>query len=155
MKRVTLIATAMVMAVLMTLTVRVAAQDFNPLEKTFLTFSAPVEMPGITLPAGTYMFKLADTPSRNVVQVFNSDGTKILGQWLFVQAERPDVSGETVVTFRETRAGATPAVQYWYYPNEKIGKEFIYPKEQAARIAARTRRKGRRESSACELFQGS
>jgi len=138
MKRVISIATAMVMAVLLMLTISLTAQDFNPLEKTYLTFSAPVELPGVTLPAGTYMFKLADTPGRNVVQVMNNDGTEILGQWLFVQAERPDVSGETVVTFRETTAGATPAVQYWYYPGEKIGKEFLYPKDQAARIAART-----------------
>jgi hypothetical protein len=138
MKRVISIATAMVMAVLVMLTISVTAQDFNPLEKTFLTFSAPVELPGVTLPAGTYMFKLADTPGRNVVQVMSADGKDILGQWLFVQAERPDVSGETVVTFRETTAGATPAVQYWYYPGEKIGKEFIYPKEQGAKIAART-----------------
>lgn len=138
MKRVISIATASVMAALLALTISVSAQDFNPLEKTYLTFSGPVEMPGVTLPAGTYMFRLADTPSRNVVQVLTQDGTDILGQWLFVQAERPDVSGETVVTFRETTAGATPAVQYWYYPGEKIGKEFIYPREQAARIAART-----------------
>jgi hypothetical protein len=31
-----------------------------------------------------------------------------------------------------------PAVQFWYYPGEKIGKEFIYPKDQALRIAQRT-----------------
>ena len=138
MKRVISIATASVMAMLLAMTTSVAAQDFNPLEKIFLTFSAPVELPGVTLPAGTYIFRLADTPGRNVVQVMKGDGSDILGQWLFVQAERPDVSGETVVTFRETTAGATPAVQYWYYPGEKIGKKFIYPKEQVARIAART-----------------
>src|SRR5690242_14214067 len=31
-----------------------------------------------------------------------------------------------------------PAVQYWYYPGERIGKEFIYPKDQAQKIANRT-----------------
>ena len=92
----------------------------------------------MTLPAGTYMFKLADTPSRNVVQVLSQDEKEILGQWLFVQAERTDVTGETVIIFKETREGTTPAVQYWYYPGEKIGKEFIYPKDQATRSAART-----------------
>ena len=43
-----------------------------------------------------------------------------------------------MVTFKETREGATPAIQYWYYPGEKIGKEFVYPREQAQQIAART-----------------
>lgn len=138
MRRVKMIATACVAAATVALGISATAQDLNPLEKTYLTFSGPVEMPGVTLQAGTYVFKLADTPGRNVVQVFSQDEKDVMGQWLFVQHERPDVTGETVVTFRETREGATPAVQYWYYPGEKIGKEFIYPKDQAERIAART-----------------
>ena len=140
MKRLTAIATATAAAVLLlALTIGVGAQDLNPLEKTYLTFSGPVELPGMTLQAGTYTFKLADTPSRNVVQVMSQDEKQVLGQFLFVQATRPDASGETVVTFRETAgASTTPAVHYWYYPNERIGKEFVYPKDQAARIAART-----------------
>jgi len=138
MKRVTAIAAALFVAALMALTINVSAQDFNPLEKTYLTFSAPVELPGMNLPAGTYTFKLADTPSRNVVQVLSQDEKKIHGQFLFVQAQRRDASGDTVVTFRETAEGTTPAVQYWYYPGETIGKEFVYPKDQAVKIAART-----------------
>ena len=138
MKRAITIATASVAAVLLTLTISVSAQDFNTQKRTILTFSAPVEMPGVTLPAGTYVFRIADTPSRNVVQVFDKDEKDIMGQWLYVSAERPQVSGETVVTFKETREGTTPAVQFWYYPGERTGKEFIYPKEQALRIAART-----------------
>ena len=139
MKRMTAIATACFAAVLVALlTMNVAAQDFNPLEKTFLTFSGPVELPGMTLPAGTYTFRLADTPGRNVVQVLNEDGSKTLGQFLFVPSQRRDVSGETVVTFKETAASTPPAVQFWFYPGESIGKEFVYPKDQAAKIAART-----------------
>ena len=136
MKRVMTIATAGVAAVLLTLSV--SAQDFNTQERTFLTFSAPVELPGVTLQAGTYVFKLADSPSRNVIQVFDKDEMNIVGQWVFVPAERRDVTGETVVSFKEKAEGTTPAVQYWYYPGEKIGKEFIYPKDQALKIAART-----------------
>ncbi len=138
MKRVNTFVTACAAAALLTLSIGVGAQDFNSSERSFLTFSGPVEMPGLNLAAGTYVFRLADTPSRNVVQVLNQDESKMLGQWLFVQAQRPEVSGETVVTFKETTPGATPAVQYWYYPVEKIGKQFIYPKDQALRIAART-----------------
>jgi hypothetical protein len=138
MKRVKLIATALALSALAVLTSGVAAQETNTSERTFLTFSGAVEMPGVTLQPGTYVFKLADTPSRNVVQVWDRDEKNMVGHWLFVQAERPQVSGETVVMFKETREGTTPAVQYWYFPGEKIGKEFIYPKDQAQRIAART-----------------
>lgn len=138
MKRVKLIAIALALAVLAVVTGKVTAQETNTQEKTFLTFSAVVEMPGVTLDPGTYVFRLADTPVRNVVQVLDKDEKHIIGQWTFVQAERPRVTDENVVMFKETREGATPAVQFWYFPNEKIGKEFIYPKDQAERIAART-----------------
>ena len=138
MKRVTAIAAVMVAAVLVAFTLNARAQDLNPLEKTYLTFSGPVELPGMTLPAGTYTFKLADTAGRNVVQVLSQDEMTVHGQFLFVQANRTEPTGETVVTFRETAEGATPAVQYWYYPGETIGKELVYPKDQAMRIAART-----------------
>ena len=138
MKRVRLIATALALSALAVLTSGVAAQETNTSERTFLTYSGAVEMPGVTLQPGTYVFKLADTPTRNVVQVWDRDEKNMVGHWLFVQAERPQVSGETVVMFKETREGTTPAVQYWYFPGERIGKEFIYPKDQAQRIAART-----------------
>jgi hypothetical protein len=147
MKRVRLIAIAFTLAILAVVASRVTAQESNVSEKTFLTFSGAVEMPGVTLEPGTYVFKLADTPSRNVVQVWDKDEKNMIGHWTFVQTERSRVTDENVVMFKETREGATPAVQFWYFPNEKIGKEFIYPKDQAERIAARTGVKVRSDES--------
>ena len=49
------------------------ADEWN--KKTTVTFSAPVEIPGVgaqVLPAGTYVFKLLDSQSdRHIVQIFN------------------------------------------------------------------------------------
>ena len=51
------------------------ADEWN--KKTILTFSGPVQIPGATLPAGSYVFKLADIPgNRHVVQVFDKDEKK-------------------------------------------------------------------------------
>lgn len=138
MKRVTAIATATVLALLVALTFNVAAQQPDTRDRTIMTFSSAVELPGMRLEPGTYVFRLADSASRNVIQVLDQDEKNTMGQWLFIPAERAEVTGDTVVTFRETSAAATPAVQYWYYPGEKIGKEFVYPKDQALRIAQRT-----------------
>jgi hypothetical protein len=132
-----LFAAVLALAVVSVLAGRATAQNLNTLERSFLTFSNTVEMPGVTLEPGTYVFKLADTLSRNVIQVWDNDEKHMIGHWTFVQAERPRVTEDTVVMFKETREGATPAVQFWYFPGEKIGKEFIYPKDQAERIAAR------------------
>ena len=41
-------------------------------QKTVVTFSGPVEIPGQVLDGGTYVFKLADSASdRSIVQVFS------------------------------------------------------------------------------------
>jgi hypothetical protein len=101
-----------------------------------VTFSAPVALPGVTLPAGSYMFKLADSQTnRNIVQVFDKDRTKIFATILAIPAQRNKPADETVITFNEAPANAAPAIQYWYYPGETLGQEFAYPKRQAMEIA--------------------
>lgn len=141
MNKITTIAAALSVAVLMTPAASVQAQDFNTQELTYLTFSGPVEMPNLMLPAGTYTFRLADTPGRNVVQVLSKDDNKMLGQFLFIPAQRRDATSETIITFKESAENTRPAIQYWYYPGKTIGKEFLYPREQARLIAARTHSK--------------
>jgi hypothetical protein len=43
-------------------------------KRTTFTFSGPVALPGITLPAGQYLFRLADpSGDRKVVQVLSAD----------------------------------------------------------------------------------
>ena len=138
MKRLTLLTTACAIAVLAVLATQLRAQDTNTLDRTFFTFSTAVELPGVTLEPGEYEFRLADNQRQNVVQVIRRGDMKPMGQFTFAEANRERRTDETVVMFREAREGATPAIQYWYFPSEKIGKEFIYPKDQAERIAART-----------------
>jgi len=103
---------------------------------TYFTFSGPVQIPGHTLAAGTYMFKLADSPSnRHIVQVFSKDGSKIYATILAIPDQRLNASDKPVVMFRETTAGTPSAVRAWFYPGNTIGDEFVYPKQQAVRIA--------------------
>ena len=122
-------------AVLLT-TGMAAGQGVLPDRATVVTISAPVSLPGVVLPAGEYLFRLADTQaSRNVVQIFDKDRTKIFATLIAVSAERNEPSGEAVITFRESPANQPPALRYWYYAGEKAGQEFAYPKSQAIEIA--------------------
>ena len=110
------------------------ADEWN--KKTILTFSGPVQIPGATLPAGTYVFKLADIPgNRHVVQVFDKDEKKIYTTMLAVPNQRAEPSDKPIVLFSERATGSPQAVKVWYYPGETIGNEFVYPKSQAMRIA--------------------
>jgi hypothetical protein len=141
MKRFTSLAAAVFTAAFLAAATSVSAQDSNVDQRTYLTFSGPVQMPGVTLPAGKYTFKLAPTALHNVMQVFDADEKHIIGQWFFVPVERTTeeqarANGKPVVMFREMPEGTTPAVHYFYYPTDLRGKEFIYPKEQAVKIAA-------------------
>jgi hypothetical protein len=113
------------------------ADEWN--KKTILTFSGPVQIPGVTLTAGTYVFKLADLQSnRHVVQVFDKDEKKLYGTILAIPEQKLDPSDKPVVMFAERPAGSPQAVKAWFYPGETIGNEFVYPKDQAMKIARDT-----------------
>ena len=80
--------------------------------KTTVTFSAPVEIPGVhmagwgVLPAGTYVFKILDSQSdRHIVQIFNKEETICYATILAIPNFRLKVTDNTVVTFRERPAG--------------------------------------------------
>ena len=113
------------------------ADEWN--KKTILTFSGPVQIQGATLPTGTYVFKLADIAgNRHVVQVFDKDEKKIFTTMLAIPNERLEPSDKPVILFSERASGSPQAVKVWYYPGDRIGNEFVYPKTQAMRIAKDT-----------------
>lgn len=110
------------------------ADEWN--KKTIMTFSQPVEIPGQILPAGTYTFKLLESPSdRHIVQVFNADGTQLIATILAINDYRLQPTGRTVVKFAEQPGDAPDALKAWFYPGDNFGQEFVYPKQRAAELA--------------------
>jgi len=127
-----------------TVATSVKADDWN--RKTKITFSAPVEIPGVhlkgwgVLPAGTYVFKILDSLSdRHIVQIFNADETTLYATILAIPNYRLKATDKTVVTFRERAAGEPEALRAWFYPGRNWGEEFVYPKEKAVVIAKATK----------------
>ena len=101
-----------------------AADEWD--KRTVLTFSEAVEIPGKVLPAGTYVFQLADSgTSRHVVQVFDQD-RKILAMIFTIPTSRQTSADETRITFDERQAGTPFPIKKWFYPGELGGEEFIY-----------------------------
>jgi len=110
------------------------ANEWN--ELTYLTFTGPVQLPGVALAPGTYMFKHPDVPSgQHIVQVFSEDGKTIYGTFLTIPLNRPSASSEPSVMFQETAKGAPEAVEAWFYPGRVIGDEFIYLDDGSSRAA--------------------
>jgi len=114
-----------------------SAQPRN--KKTTVTFSGPVEIPGVgaqVLPAGTYVFRLLDSMSdRNIVQIFNKDQSHVYATILAIPNYRLKATDKTVMTFAERAAGEPQAIRAWFYPGENWGQEFVYPKWKAVELA--------------------
>src|ERR1700687_5913482 len=94
----------------------VKADDWN--RKTVMTFSGPVEIPGVhlvgwgVLPAGTYVFKILDSSSdRHIVQIFSADEKTVYATILAIPNYRLKVTDKTVITFRERAAGEAGALR--------------------------------------------
>jgi hypothetical protein len=113
------------------------ADEWN--RETTVTFSAPVEVPGVgaqILPAGTYVFILVDSlTNRNIVRIFNEDKTHVYTTILAIPNYRLQVTDETVITFKERPAGQPEALRAWFYPGNRWGQEFVYAKSRAVELA--------------------
>jgi hypothetical protein len=102
---------------------------------TYFTFSGPVQLPGITLPAGTYEFRLVNPEtSGRVMRVSSEDGKT--GKLFFLLRGRDldDAPDDPIVLLRETPAGSAPALHGWVYPGEVTPFEFIYSRRQAQAV---------------------
>ena len=102
------------------------AQTSNRL--TYLTFSGAVGLPGVTLPAGSYAFELADVSgTNNVVLVRNRERSKVYFLGFTNRIARPagmrDASG---VTFGEAAPGQPRPIAVWYPPDTSDGLQFLY-----------------------------
>lgn len=113
--------------------------------KTVITFSGPVEIPGVhlpgwgILPAGTYVFKILDSRSdRHIVQIFSKDELTVYATILAIPNYRLKATDKTVITFRERPAGQPEALRAWFYPGRNWGEEFVYPKAKAIELAKAT-----------------
>jgi hypothetical protein len=116
---------------------RAKADEWN--RKTRVSFSAPVEVPGVgaqVLPAGTYVFKIVDSASdRHIVQIFNESEDHVYTTILAIPNYRLKTTDKTVMTFKERAEGQPEAIRAWFYPGRQWGEEFVYPKSRAIELA--------------------
>jgi hypothetical protein len=122
-------------AIASVLFLEVAARADEMDQSIKITFSQAIEIPGQVLPAGTYLFKLADPNNLDVVRIFNSEGTRLYATLQTITAERRMPSGHTVVTLAEQPDGRPETLLQWFYPGSTSGHELVYPKQEEQQIA--------------------
>jgi hypothetical protein len=97
-------------------------------KETVVTFSAPVQVSDKMLPAGTYVFKLADSlASRDIVEIFSSDRQHLITTFLATATTRLKPADSAIVTL-EHEAADKPAVKSWFYPGDMDGRDFPHSK---------------------------
>ena len=96
-----------------------------------MNFSGPVQVPGMTLPSGSYLFRFPSGSVR-VIQVLKADRSNEYAMFHTINvtdATRGRADDAHRVTFREpAAAGAPPALREWFVPGRADGWEFVYSK---------------------------
>lgn len=105
-----------------------ATFNLNNRRTTYLTFNGAVQLPGVSLPAGTYTFELALPDSTwDLVRVSSRDGKHVYLTAFTRVIERPrEMPPNQYITFGEGPANAPPPIQAWFPPDERTGRQFIY-----------------------------
>ena len=102
-----------------------AEASSNGSDTTHMTFEHPVRIPGVTLPAGRYVFQLDD--SRDFVRIFTEDYSKEFGPYLVNTRRRIPSTTKRVVMFdRSLEAGGVPTIRAWWSGYREQGHEFVY-----------------------------
>jgi hypothetical protein len=132
MKRLTIVVEQIVICVAILLLVvgANAASTF----RTRVKFSEPVRVPGATLAAGTtYFFQSPETKNRTLVRVTDENG-KFVVQFKGIP-ERSPKRDHDIITFGAKGCKPT-SIKIWFHPHADAGVRFVYPKDEAAEIAA-------------------
>jgi len=104
--------------------------------KTTMTINTAWELPGATLPAGTYVFRLLNagpggSATRTVLLVFSKDEMEVLAIAMGLTAYRTNTDAP-IFHFYEVARGAPERLHTWYYPTFGSGIEFVYPDRAGA-----------------------
>jgi len=105
-------------------------------ETTNVTFSAPVEIPGKVLPAGSYILeRVDDNDMRDTVRIFNADHSVLYATLETVPVDRMNTMGDPSITLAEQGSGNPDALVRWFYSGSLTGHEFVYPKAEEKELA--------------------
>jgi hypothetical protein len=136
MKRISFFAIGAPVALLLLATAPKIFSDEHD-QKTDVTITEPIQVPGAVLQPGTYMFILLNSADdRHIVEVKSQDGKHLYSLSFATAARRVNPNDKVTLMFYETPQGTPPAVRQWFWPGQLEGQEFLYSPQQAAQINA-------------------
>jgi hypothetical protein len=120
--------TVSAIAILGLLATSSAGAVFNSRRTTRVTFSGAIQLPGVSLPAGTYTFEVpAPDFCWEIVRVSSRDGRRVYFTGFTRPLARPTgLSGDKNIIFGESPAGGPTPIKAWFPQDERTGRQFIY-----------------------------
>jgi len=104
------------------------------------TFSAPVEIPGQALPAGTYIFEALDPENfPDIIQIYNADHTALIAMVQTIPVDRLQVSGDPTITLAQQGDGGPEVLVNWFYGDRLTGHMFVYGRQEESKLAQNKR----------------
>jgi len=122
------------------------AQGFE--ERMTVTFSAPVEVPGEVLPAGTYVFEVLQ--QGGLTRIVSPDELHVYATLITVPEEKKEPAGDGTVILKKNNEGGPERVDAWFLPGESVGCEFVYTKESHKTLGAVVDSSGKKVGHATE-----
>lgn len=105
-------------------------------KNTVLTVHQAIQVPGAILEPGKYVMKLHGSRDfRNIVQVTNERGDKVVATMLTIPHYREKQTDQSEFRFWEIAEGQAKPLRAWFYPGDTAGHEFVYPKGFATNLA--------------------
>jgi hypothetical protein len=93
----------------------------------YLTFNAPVGLPGVGLAPGTYIFELADPDGDlSIVRVSSRDRSIVYFMGFTQLVPRPAGRREPWASFGEASPATPVPIAAWYPADGSAGRRFIY-----------------------------
>jgi hypothetical protein len=100
---------------------------FTEHRTTYLTFSAPVALPGVALARGTYVFELAAPQTDpTIVRVLSRDRSTVYFMAFTEMVQRPPGRNDQRVWLGEAAAGRPVPILAWYPEGDSRARRFIY-----------------------------
>jgi hypothetical protein len=96
---------------------------------SYVTFSGPVSLPGVSLGSGTYVFERVDSQTdTHLVMVRNRTTSQVVFLGFTLPVSRPArLAEDHQIVFRESPKGVAPRIDAWYPAGESTGAQFMYP----------------------------
>ena len=99
----------------------------TPTRMTYFTFNTPVRVTGVLLPAGTYVFEIANPyTASNVVRIQDRKRSKVYVSALTRVVTRPHARRlDATIVFGEAGPRTPRPITAWYPEGDTTGRQFL------------------------------